>query len=551
MFKFFANIKVKTLSKVIVVLMLVYIATSSGVMLLIKSTSTGVHNQTITNDKILISAFEVYALSTSSSTYLRTYIMTDDATFYDRYEKMSQGGNIFDERIAEFVTLGVPDAILTFLYSAADLANINISIENDIIALYQSGDKEGAIKLFFGDRYTTGLTTILDRIKDFEEAVMASNKEKMGASDAFLNSLIKTSTGVLFGFITVFFGVILILLRLITSALDRMGALFKKLAAGDLTDRVPNLVSENEIYKTYNLINAFVVNVSGTLKEVSLSTDEVASGNNELAVTTEELSTTFNSQSEQVTTAAADMETISDKLRNVVDMLQSNSDVMDVTVNSTEKGQSRLSVVKSAMQNINQQTDSLSGTITKLSDSSAEIGNIITVINDIADQTNLLALNAAIEAARAGEAGRGFAVVADEVRKLAERTQKATSEIEQIISTLQNDSEIASTEMKKASTTVSDGVASIEETEEAFNEIFGGVNQISETTASINVEVSQNYDLIRSISESTQMVAAGIEESTSAVAEFTSTVGHLQKRVEMLKNKLAFFTISDDLDKIK
>ena len=550
MFKLFANFKVKTLSKVVIVLMVVYVAASSSVMMLIKKSSGDLYDQALENNKILVLAFEVYGLTISSSTYLRTYLMNDDQASYDQYLALNQGENMFDGSIEQFKTLHVEDAVLTFLYSAKDLESRNVLIEEEMLKRYHAGDKAGARELYFGNEYTAGIATILERIFDFEEAVIQNNEKIMEDANSFLNNLISTSTIVLFLFIIVFFGIILILLRLITSALDRMGSLFKKLAAGDLTDRVPSVVSENEIYKTYNLINTFVVNVSGTLKEVSLSTDEVASGNNELAVTTEELSTTFNSQSEQVTTAAADMETISDKLRNVVDMLQSNSDVMDTTVSSTEKGQSRLSVVKSAMQNINQQTDSLSGTITKLSDSSAEIGNIITVINDIADQTNLLALNAAIEAARAGEAGRGFAVVADEVRKLAERTQKATSEIEQIISTLQNDSEIASTEMKKASTTVLDGVASIEETEEAFDEIFGGVNQISETTASINVEVSQNYDLIRSISESTQMVAAGIEESTSAVAEFTSTVGHLQKRVEMLKNKLSFFTISDELEKI-
>ncbi len=550
MFNLFKNLKVRTMSKVVIVLMLVYIASSLSVMMIIKKSSGDLYDQALENNKILVLAFEVYGLTISSSAYLRTYIMNDDQTSYDRYLELNDGENMFDESIQNFVNLHVSDDVLTFLYSAKDLESRNVLIEVEMLKRYHAGDKQGARDLYFGNEYTTGIATILERIFDFEEAVITSNEIRMEEANGFLNNLIATSTTVLSVFLVLFFGVVLMLLRMITNALDRMGGLFKKLAAGDLTDRVPSFVSDNEIYTTYNLVNTFVVNVSGTLKEVSLSTDEVASGNNELAVTTEELSTTFSSQSEQVTTAAADMETISDKLRNVVDMLQSNTNVMENTVQSTEKGQSRLSIVKGAMQNINQQTDSLSTTITKLSDSSAEIGNIITVINDIADQTNLLALNAAIEAARAGEAGRGFAVVADEVRKLAERTQKATSEIEQIISTLQNDSEIASTEMKKASTTVSDGVESIEETEEAFNEIFGGVNQISETTTSINVEVSQNYDLIRSISESTQMVAAGIEESTSAVAEFTSTVGHLQKRVEMLKNKLSFFTISDDIEKI-
>ena len=310
----------------------------------------------------------------------------------------------------------------------------------------------------------------------------------------------------------------------------------------DLTIRL-NAPSHDEIADLAKYFNTFIENVQEIVSEVKHSTDEVASGNNQLAATIEELSATFNSQTEQVGSIVVDMNDITRSSEDATNELNSALRIIDDTTHSTTKGSDSLNDIKNTILEISDNTRNLSNTINNLLESSTQIGEILTVINDIADQTNLLALNAAIEAARAGEAGRGFAVVADEVRKLAERTTKATSEIETIISTLQHESEQASKEMASASDSVTSGVSVIETTTSSFTTVVGGVNNVAKLTYQLMDGFNLQHQTVQSVTDKTQAIASGIEESNAAVNEISITVEHLQKRTEALKNLVGQFKI--------
>ena len=304
---------------------------------------------------------------------------------------------------------------------------------------------------------------------------------------------------------------------------------------GDLTVRI-KAAHKDELNELAENFNRFIANVQQIVQEVKEASDDVASGNNQLAATMEELATTFNSQAEQISSIVNDMQTISQSSKESSSNLSEVLDIMHESAEQTNHGKEQLAVVKNSIMEIHEKSDNLSRTIDELSESSKQIGEILVVINDIANQTNLLALNAAIEAARAGEAGRGFAVVADEVRKLAERTTKATSEIETIITTLQQESEKASHEMKASGEAVVHGVEVIEETSRAFEHVVNGVDRAVSNTNNVVMGVSEQNCLIQDIDDKTQIVASGVEESNSAVSEVALTVSHLQERAEQLKN---------------
>lgn len=302
--------------------------------------------------------------------------------------------------------------------------------------------------------------------------------------------------------------------------------------------KIDNNDELGSILKAINTLNQFTENV---VSEVRSSIIEVASANNQLAATMEELSATFNSQSSQVSSMVKGMENVSSISKRTSDALSNNMTSLESTANTTRQETEKLDNVSGKMTVIEQDTVNLSETIHHLSESSAQIGNILNVINDIANQTNLLALNAAIEAARAGEAGRGFAVVADEVRKLAERTQGATKEIEDIITGLLRDADNASTAMTKSVSSVHEGTANITNVTSEIKKAVENVTILYQAMSPVADAVSEQYATIQTVVDNAQVIAAGIEESNVAVNEVNNTVSHIQQRTERLKHLIEQF----------
>jgi methyl-accepting chemotaxis protein len=334
---------------------------------------------------------------------------------------------------------------------------------------------------------------------------------------------------------------ILLITVVVKRPLQKVVAATDHLADGDLTHRVAHQ-SNDELGRLATAFNAMADRFANIIHEVGAMTRELTDSSTRMKTITEKASQGVHQQHVETDQVAAAMNEMSMTVQEVARSAVKAADCAGQANGEAHKGKEIVNTTINAIKALASEVEQSANATQKLEAESKEISSVVDVINSIAEQTNLLALNAAIEAARAGEQGRGFAVVADEVRTLAQRTQESTREIEDMIGRLQTGANQAVHAMETGRELAEKGNEQAKEARQALEAITRAVTTINNMTIQIasaaeeqsatTEEMNRN---INTISEVADQTASGAEQTTAAATELARLATQLQGLVEQFR----------------
>jgi methyl-accepting chemotaxis protein len=395
------------------------------------------------------------------------------------------------------------------------------------VAMMAAGDLENGRTLLLGDLQKT-----YRKVMDQLTLMIDSNDRQIGEDAKAATQQEVTAKTVLYSGIVVAFIAALLLGVFISRLISRPIAVAvdcaQRIAQGDLTQHITSN-SRDEAGQLLKALGDMQASLKTTIQQIASASDQLASAAEELTMVTDDGSRALlrqNDEIQQAATAVTEMTSaVEEVARNAVSTSQASQSTSSQASNGRDQARSAVQAINNATQEITSST----GLVRDLAVQVRDIGKVLDVIRGIAEQTNLLALNAAIEAARAGEQGRGFAVVADEVRALAARTQASTGEIESMIHSVQDRADSAVDAMGKSQALVTETQSLARATGEALEQIADGISQIndrnlmiataSEEQAHVAREVDRNLVNIQDLSTQT---AAGANQTNTSSQELSS-----------------------------
>lgn len=319
--------------------------------------------------------------------------------------------------------------------------------------------------------------------------------------------------------------------------LDEMGSL----AEGDLT--VKATVTEDITGAIADSVNFAVEALRSLVTTINETAVQVSAAAQETQATAMHLAEAAEHQAQQITSASAAINEMATSIDNVSQNSTESAEVAQRSVQIAANGAAIVRQTIQGMDSIRDQIQETSKRIKRLGESSQEIGSIVELINDIAEQTNILALNAAIQAASAGEAGRGFAVVADEVQRLAERASGATKRIETLVQTIQSDTNEAVSSMEQTTSEVVSGARLAEDAGQALGEIETVSSDLAELIQSISSSARQQSAAATNISATMNVIQEITSQTSVGASQTAESIGNLAQLASDLRRSVADFKL--------
>jgi len=419
-------------------------------------------------------------------------------------------------------------------------SSVAAAANNHVVELALANKKGEAISLFLKEA-----APLTNKLQDTFEAQVTYQEDNVKAAyDKAETDFARNKILILvFGSVAFLLGLAgaVFLTNNFVTRLNRVSAAMGNVADGDLSTKI-NIFARDEIGDLGRAINRMLESMHNMVTSIKSTAEQVASASSQLYATSEQIAT----GAEEVASQAGTVATASEEMSCTSSEIASNCLMaVESSQRASDSASSGFAVVQETvdeMGRIAERVKESAQTVESLGARSDQIGEIVGTIEDIADQTNLLALNAAIEAARAGEQGRGFAVVADEVRALAERTTKATKEIGAMIKAIQMETKGAVTSMEEGVKAVEKGTADASRSGHALQEILEQANavtmQINQIATAAEEQTATTNEITNNIQQITEVVhetAKGSQESASAANQLSRLAEELQQLVGTFK----------------
>ena len=397
----------------------------------------------------------------------------------------------------------------------------------------QAADMAGSSMLAYLDEYRKATVAL----RDFERGRIDAAAREMAAKGVLIRNLL---LGLLGGGVVAGLAIALFLTRGITGPLKALMGVADRVAKGDLRSEIAP-AGADEIGSLTRCVGLMQGNLKSLIGRVCEDVEAVTQSSSDLARAAGELSASAESQTDAVASTAASVQELTASIAQVSESAQVARTVVEQTSEVSGLGLQQGGLAEREIAEIDRSIGEFGAQIAALTTHAGEIGSVIKLIRDIAGQTNLLALNAAIEAARAGEQGRGFAVVADEVRKLAERTAGATNEIQNTIVSIQASVNGAGGCIDALKARAGAGVECIRLLMQPLTELRGSAARAVESLRDLSMATKEQRVASEQIANTTERVAASAEQNRSSVAQSRDTAAELKELATRLRASVSQF----------